>query len=253
MQMQRSRSTSGRIFWIRRILMINLSSVRYLPMAVERRFVLEIYLDAKQVVIDSGFEGELEWQSRVNIETLSEEGFLAEASWVVLSAGMREVVVRRVFPRISAAFEDFRSAQRIKDTSEICYERALSIFHNERKIKAIIAISEYVAQYGLSSIKDGIKKSGLAFLYRFPFMGPATAAHLAKNIGFPVGKPDRHLVRIARCLGYAEVNDLCVEIARSCGDDIGVVDLVWWRFATLKSNYLDFIGSYTRSEMSVPI
>ena len=61
------------------------------------RDLARAYLLAKSYVVGRGFEEELAWQEASCMNTVSEDVFLREASWVVLSAGMREAVVRTVF------------------------------------------------------------------------------------------------------------------------------------------------------------
>jgi len=75
-------------------------------------------------------------------------------------------------------------------------------------------------------------------LQQFPYIGPATSYHVAKNIGFPVAKPDRHLCRFAELSGYQNPSDLCQALAEYIGDPIAVVDIVLWRFATLQHDYM---------------
>ena len=60
-----------------------------------------------------------------------------------------------------------------------------------------------------------------------------TCWHLAKNLGFQVAKPDRHLIRISKKAGFATPNDLCAAVAEVTGEPINVVDLVLWRYAAL--------------------
>ena len=215
--------------------------LRLLPIAEEKRGVIGLYLDVKKIVIDAGLEQELEWQARVEIANVCESDFLSEAAWVILSAGMRESVIRSIYPMIFNAFGGFQSASQVVNNREKCFAGAFSVFRNRRKIQAILDLSERVADEGFEAVKLGIRSVGVEYLYRLPFMGPATAAHLAKNIGLSVCKPDRHLVRIARCLGYSSASLLCEEIANTCGDKASVVDLVLWRFATLHKKYLKFI------------
>lgn len=76
-------------------------------------------------------------------------------------------------------------------------------------------------------------------LRSLPFMGPATTRHLAKNIGFDVVKPDRHLLRIAAVAQFSSPDELCRAISALVGDRLSVVDSVLWRYATLRSDYLD--------------
>ena len=70
-----------------------------------------------------------------------------------------------------------------------------------------------------------------------------TAYHLAKNIGLPVAKPNRHLIRIAQMEKYSDVQTLCGDISKLSGDSIPVVDIVLWRYATIERNYIDVLSS----------
>jgi hypothetical protein len=60
--------------------------------------------------------------------------------------------------------------------------------------------------------------------------GPVTVWQLAKNLGFDVPKPDRHLVRIAEQLGFSSPSQLCGAIADVSGEAVKVIDLVIWRY-----------------------
>jgi thermostable 8-oxoguanine DNA glycosylase len=63
-----------------------------------------------------------------------------------------------------------------------------------------------------------------------PYIGSITAVHLAKNLGFNVAKPDRHLVRLSRQFGYICAADLCSDIAKDTGEQVKVIDLALWRY-----------------------
>src|SRR3954463_7925587 len=78
--------------------------------ALNVRDLAELYLNAKRLVLDAGFEAEIVWQENACWAPLTEHRFLSEAAWVVLSSGMRESVVRAVFPTIAAAFAGFATA-----------------------------------------------------------------------------------------------------------------------------------------------
>jgi hypothetical protein len=86
--------------------------------------LIESYLLAKLAIVEAGFEGELAWQERQRVETVDERLFLAEAAWVVLSSGMRESVVRKVFPAVEAAFQGWVSAAWIVKHSVECRSQA---------------------------------------------------------------------------------------------------------------------------------
>jgi hypothetical protein len=83
---------------------------------------------------------------------------------------------------------------------------------------------------GFESLKTDILSDPTSTLRQFPFIGPITVWHLAKNLGFDTIKPDRHLVRIARHFGFDHPDAFCASIARVTGDPVKVVDLVVWRF-----------------------
>lgn len=198
-----------------------------------------IYMNVKLFVINCGYVDEIDWQEELEFENVDERWFLKEIAWVILSSGMRESVIRNKFHYISKAFYDWTSSERIIINRDECYINALSYFNNKQKINAIITVTEYLYNYGFETVKSTIGREGVKFLMEFPFIGPATSYHLAKNIGIDVAKPDRHLKRIADKFGFSEVNALCSEIAKVTGEKVSVIDLVLWRFATLNSQYLE--------------
>lgn len=196
----------------------------------------------KETVISEGFADEIDWQSDIRFSDISERDFLREAAWVVLSSGMREAVIRLKFPAISTAFYSWQSAYQIVRNSEKCKTRALAVFGHRQKINAIVSIAKQILTEGFDTIRSRIEKDGVRFIQTLPFMGPATSYHLAKNIGLDVVKPDRHLLRVSAAAGYESPRLLCEDIAKSVGDRISVIDLVIWRFATLKPNYAEYFA-----------
>jgi endonuclease III len=87
-----------------------------------------------------------------------------------------------------------------------------------------------IAERGFQILKQEVDKAPLAVLAELPFIGRITAAHLAKNLGYPVAKNDRHLSRLASVLGFVEAQHLCESISALSGDSISIVDTVLWRF-----------------------
>lgn len=205
--------------------------------------IANMYMNAKFYVIDHGFVDEIDWQEEIEFEHVDETWFLKEIAWVILSSGMREAVVKNKFHYISKAFYDWTSSERIIINKDKCYYNSLSHFNNKLKISAVISIAEYLYRYGFETVKNSIRREGIDYLTTFPFIGPTTSYHLAKNLGLEVAKPDRHLKRIADKFGYEEVNTLCSEISKVTGEKIAVVDLVLWRFATLNNHYLDSLDA----------
>ena len=88
-------------------------------------------------------------------------------------------------------------------------------------------------------ISEEIKEGKIDYISTFPNMYPATSYHFAKNLGIDVVKPDRHLLRISKKLGFKSPYDFCSEISHQSGDKISVIDLIFWRFANMNKNYLN--------------
>jgi len=200
------------------------------------------YMTAKERVIESGYSHEIDWQDNLEFGSLTEPQFLREAAWVILSCGMREVIIRRMFADVSLAFCEWESAQQIVSQKDICRTSALLHFNSPRKIDSIIKIATHVVDRGFENVRRRVWDDGVDYIAQFPFMGPATSYHFAKNIGLSVAKPDRHLSRIASTVGYSTPHAMCQDIAQFIGDKISVVDIVMWRYATLDKNYLELFS-----------
>ena len=214
--------------------------------AIDSEKLASTYMDLKESVILAGYSQEVDWQSGLNFESTTETDFLREAAWVVLSSGFRESVVRKHFKGISKAFLDWCSAEQINENRKHCQNQAISVFGNQRKIEAITEIVKKVANEGIECIKSKIRLHDVEYLQEFPFIGPVTSYHLAKNLGLHVVKPDRHLVRMAYITGHDSPLEMCSKVARIVGDSLGVVDLVFWRYATLNKNYETVFGDIAR-------
>ena len=195
------------------------------------------YLDIKAQLIGAGYAAEIDWQSDLEFERVTESDFLRETAWVILSSGFREAVVRQCFDEISHAFLGWCNAEQIYEKRDVCKKQAIEIFHNQRKINAIGEVVGKVATDGITRVKEEIRLRGVEYLQELSYIGPVTAFHLAKNLGLNVVKPDRHLVRMARCTGYDSPVDMCEAVAECVGDPLGVVDVVLWRYATLNDGY----------------
>ena len=202
-----------------------------------------MYLDLKDFVLRAGYGRELDWQAEVDFEATTETDFLREAAWVVLSAGLSERLVRRRFGLVSSAFLEWCNATEIGKHRERCRSQAMMAFAHRAKIDAIVSIVSEVAEVGYECVKESIRQDSVSYLQRLPYIGPVTSYHLAKNLGFAVVKPDRHLERISKITGHASPLEMCTEIADVVGDSLPVVDVVCWRFATLTRHYEEEIGS----------
>jgi hypothetical protein len=188
-------------------------------------------LVAKRQVVAAGYAAEIEWQCSRVVGTVTREAFVREATWVVLSSGFRESVVVRVFPHIADIVTRLDSVD--PDSLEVDKGRALLLFCNRRKIDAIFRIAERVFALAERELIEILLRSPFEFINDLPYMGPATSRHLAKNLGIPVAKPDRHLARLTLITGRESVDALCSSVASFVGDSVTVVDLVLWRWSVL--------------------
>lgn len=205
--------------------------------------LVRTYLVAKEVVLAAGFADEIDWQDDLSLDQIEERDFLREAAWVILSAGMRESVIRKRFDEISESFLGWESAASIVTNRDICRCRALSLFNHKGKIDAILEVAQHVVLTGYSCVRESLINFGVEYLNRFPFIGPVTCWHLAKNLGLNVVKPDRHLVRISKAVGFNSPLEMCRAIAESSGEKLAVIDIVLWRFATINSAYVETFRS----------
>ena len=201
--------------------------------------LIGVYLRAKGDILSAGYADEIDWQEDLSFDGVSEADFLMEGAWVILSSGMREKIVRRKFKVLSEIFFGWESAARIANEKKICRAQALLHFGHVGKIDAIICMAERVSSESFDTVRERIKRDGVSYLSTYPFIGPVTSYHLAKNLGLEVVKPDRHLVRISAVAGYSSPDEMCRVIANVVGEKLSVVDLVLWRFATLFSGYPD--------------
>jgi hypothetical protein len=136
----------------------------------------------------------------------------------------------------------------ILTNKELCFGQAINHFNNPKKISAIVEIAQILKHTPIQSIREKIGEHGISYLQTFPFIGPVTAYHLAKNIGFPLAKADRHLKRISDLLGYQNPMVLCNEISKNIDESISVVDLVIWRYATIDKDYLQNLSRLVKNK-----
>lgn len=173
---------------------------------------------------------ELQWHRQSSFNSFTEPELLREAAWVILCSGFREATVRQRFNQISLCFCDWESAAEILGSYPACKVTAYSVFGNNAKLDAILNVARRVQAQGFKSLKDAILKNPIRQLQQLPFIGATTVWHLAKNLGLNVAKPDRHLLRISRTLGFSDPRALCHALSELTGQQDKVVDLVIWRY-----------------------
>jgi hypothetical protein len=175
-------------------------------------------------------QAEIEWQRNAHFESFCETQLLREAAWVILCSGFREGIVRRIFNHISLCFFDWEDASSIVKNREICVRAARASLNYDLKLQAIVSCAEVIATEGFEPFKRCVLRDPVGELQRLPFIGPITVFHLAKNLGFNIAKPDRHLVRLAASCGFGSAFELCDDLAARNNQEAKVVDLILWRF-----------------------
>jgi len=180
--------------------------------------------------VKAHFNHEIIWQGAVRTSDITESDFLREAAWVIFCSGFRERTLRRHFSYLSLSFCDWESAKVISENAAACRTAALAAFNNQRKVNAVIEIARRIVRVGFPTLKDDFLSKPIEVLQTLPYIGPITVFHLAKNLGLPVAKPDRHLQRLAVALSYPDAHLLCQDIATLTGDPPQVVDLIFWRY-----------------------
>jgi hypothetical protein len=210
--------------------------------------IARAYLEVKKYLYESGYFEEIEWQYGVSISRINEKTFLEEYAWVVLNAGMSERIIRKIFPNICSSFFHWSSVKKIVNNCNLCKNNALRYFNNNKKIDAIIKTTKIIYEKNFKIFMNEIQDNNIDYLRQLPYIGPVTSFHLAKNIGFSVSKPDRHLVRIAENLCFNTVDDMCKTIYFLTDEPVNVVDIVLWRYATLKNDFINICLQYNNSE-----
>lgn len=192
--------------------------------------LVRAYLAAKRTVVNSGYAHEVAWQSAAT-GPLTPQRFVHEAAWVILCTGMSEAVVSRLFPQFVDRLGDL-NPEWLAAHATTARTRALRIFGHEQKIDSIMRIADRARALGADGLRHSMRDPE-PFLRGLPYIGPVTWRHLAKNLGAPVAKADRHLARFAKTAGRPSVDDLCAEISAWLGDAVPVVDVVLWRWSVL--------------------
>lgn len=173
------------------------------------------YQEIKAKVEEAGYGHELEWAADIPVVSSADE-FFSEYAWVVINIGMKNSVAQKIWAKVKEAL---RSGQPVKIA-----------FGHPGKARAIQWMYENRQEQFDRYLSAAHPLDPGSYLESLPWIGPITKWHLAKNLGFPCVKPDRHLVRIA---GKYTPHDFCSAISCMTGDPLTLVDSVLWRAAAM--------------------
>lgn len=169
------------------------------------------------------------WRNLPRPSEVNDRYFLSELAWCVYNAGMSEQIVAKKWPALKEAYREFDAKEILHNREDVLAD-ALKVVNHPEKAKAVVFSVEKVLRDGpigelLSRMKVG---EALEYFHSYPYIGNVTKYHLARNVGFDVAKPDRHLIRLAKILGYDSPGELVAEIAELTGEKKGFVDYVLW-------------------------
>lgn len=194
--------------------------------------LIEIYNKIKQIVIEKGYQREIEWLQNIpSLEEMSKWYFFREYVWVVLNSGMKNEIMKN-------KFKEFWN----NGNGNFNFD-AVGHPHKNKSIREVHNKLDSCFKHFKNS------KNKLKYLKSLSHIGDKTKYHLARNLGFlEYAKPDRHLVRIASFFNYNDVQKFCRTISKDSQDKPGVVDLVFWRFAESHTNYLELLEEMKNKE-----
>lgn len=183
--------------------------------------VITFFYKAFEAVSSSDYAFEMDYVDHIEpIKKQTVDNFFIEYVWVVLNAGMKEQIARKIFNKfcqgINGGIINF------------------DVVRHPSKRKAIEKTFNNLSLHfqNLQAIEGDNKQ--IEYLETLPWIGPITKYHLARNIGIDTVKPDRHLVRLAEQFGYTSPLKMCQAIQNNIyNTKLGTIDVILWRYCNL--------------------
>lgn len=180
--------------------------------------ILTYYQDAKNYVLSTEYKQEYEWcLNREPFEKCTSETFFFEYVYVVLNAGMKEQIARKIYEKF-------------------CKDLDINTIGHLGKRKAIdTSIGNYKMWFNSLQLLH-TDNNRIEYLAGLPWIGNITKYHLARNIGIDCVKPDRHLVRLVEYFSFKTPLDMCLEVQKHTKERLGVIDVILWRYLTINGS-----------------
>jgi 3-methyladenine DNA glycosylase Tag len=160
----------------------------------------------------------MKYYNGLSPEKVTDTHILTESSWIIYSSGFRFDVVRRYWPAIKEAFQQF-DVRKVASLSEDLEVQVMNIcrisgFKNQRKAMWCIQNAQRIIELDYEKRSSGglkgyfIKISkktpyelvklapALVGELEFKGIGNTTIFHLMKNLGINIFKPDIHVRRV---------------------------------------------------------
>lgn len=168
-----------------------------------------------------------------NPSKITDKFFLSELAWCIYNSGMKESVVRKKWPDIEVVFHFFDADDIVFFEKEIL-EMIRPIFNHQRKARAVVMAAKKLQQERpiKNKLANMTENEALSYFESFPYIGKVTRYHLARNVGYDVVKPDRHLVRLGEMFNTNPF-DLVEEISTLTGSKKGFIDYVFWQWLAM--------------------
>lgn len=180
--------------------------------------LINFYYNARKYVMENGYKQEVEWcEHRKEFEYCDAETFYFEYVYVVLNAGMKEQIARKIYDRF-------------------CNNLDFTTIGHQGKRMAIQEGSIKYKQWFLEIKNLRTTTYQIEYLKTLPWIGDITKYHLARNIGIDCVKPDRHLVRLANKFNFDTPHQMCRNIHDVTNERLGVIDVILWRYCNLKGS-----------------
>ncbi len=190
------------------------------------------------------------WHNLPSPSEITDRFFFSELTWVIYNAGMKEALIRSKWPAIEWAYFGFEPIV-VFTYRERSISLALSVINHLGKANAVADGAAKILEDGPMNTKlpQMSEADILEYFETFPYIGRVTRYHLARNIGYDVVKPDRHLVRLAEALDYPGFDGpdaLVQEVSLLVGERKGYVDYIFWRWLSIEGSQKDTFGYLPR-------
>lgn len=204
--------------------------------------IYELYLDACEWVAENFFS-DIVWVEKVlspeYTKSITPELFLSNYAYVVLCSGFRNKTGEAAWLRMNEDTGGWHLDNFCNKSVGIVKALFLSYFNNESKVSAICGVGAWLYKDGIrvvpfahfKNLMNDLNESTIHTLQRFPFIGPVTQYHLARNLGVDCIKPDIWLERIAKKYNYEDPFTMCNDLKTRFGAKLGMIDAVLWRYA----------------------
>lgn len=191
------------------------------------KITLQAWQSALRFVKRRGYRKEIEEVSKASPPS-NKDDFLKEYAWVIFVAGFDEILLRKKWPRIKKAFDNFNVVKISKRPASFFLRKEMSI-RNKSKIVAIVKATKIIRHRGHEFFLSDPQN-----LKQLPRIRETSMRLLARNMGIlDTAKDDIWMKRLAKNLGYGVGTrsvDKMVDVVRvASGYKLGVIDVVLWR------------------------